>query len=179
MNVRKPRGITLIELIFALSISLFIFELLFYVYMVLFNSWDIGFMQGKSEDEASRALMRVSKETRAAHRNSIAVAPNWLRLTSDQPKVFYLYTPEMDYARFTAVDYPPTANLVLKLLTATALDQTNFGQGMTIVKSLVPPQGTSGTQFHSHGSGVELQFVSKFRDTGLTLNTIVYPRSKP
>lgn len=177
-HIKKSKGLTLIEVILAISISIFIFELVFFVYMSLFRSWDIGFMRGKSEDETRQAVQRISKELRMAETN-IAV-PNHGVITyyKGSKRSIYLYHPAVSYDDFIAGS-GPTSNYFLRLIETEDLAD-DYGGGEIIAKDIVPPQGTAGgTRFSTSGGLVSLNIVSRMQDLVITLNTAVYPRSVP
>jgi hypothetical protein len=182
MTKRSPDhcyGMTLMELILAVSISIFILELVFYVYMVLFHSFDIGFLQSKAEDEARHAVQRISREIRSAKKQPILTNQNSITFVTVNgiANVLYLYKPEMNYSEYQTGIYPSTPNVVLKLLAAGNITAGNYGEGAVVAKGLLPPPAT---RFQStlHG-GVDIQVCTRLQDSGITLNTTVYPRSTP
>ncbi|MFC1517353.1 type II secretion system protein J [Candidatus Margulisiibacteriota bacterium] len=177
---KGQRGLTLMEVILALAIAIFIFELVFYVYMSLFRSWDIGFMRGKVEDEAQRVVTQVSKELRGASANIVLSQnnPTWLSFRNQQDKVVYLYNPETSYIDFSVGNYV-TKNAMLKTIRTNVLNENNYGEGAVIAKDLVPPSGAEGgTRFKLEPTGlIRIQVVSRAPDTALTLNAAVYSRN--
>ncbi len=171
------RGVTLMELIIALSISLFIFELIFYVYMMAYRSWDIGLVQGRVEDEARRAVQSVSREVRAARSGSVTVGGSGATLSylkNDTGHIFYMYVPASSFQFYQYGSYSPTQTVQLKLLASPNVTQGNYGTGTVIAKDLLPPPVT---MFRASGAGISFSVGACVREYTLTLNTQVYPRS--
>jgi len=165
------------EVILALAISIFVFEVVFFVYMSLFRSWDIGFLRGRTEDEARRAVQAVSLELRQAAPVITVPYPGVISYQKDVPKYIYLYNPATKYGDFITGS-GATTNYVLKMVEANSLDDSNYGAGRVLAVDLVPPTGlTGGTRF-SNGAGlVNISIISQVQNNSITMDTVVYPRS--
>ncbi|MBU0581132.1 MAG: hypothetical protein KKA19_08130 [Candidatus Margulisbacteria bacterium] len=178
-RLQAKRGVTLVELILALTIAIFIFELVFFVYISLFRSWDIGFWRGKAEDEARRAVVTISKELRSASTN-IIIYPNAavIAYQNQGQKFLYLYHPDNDYGNFIGGTFV-TDNYSLKILAANNFDLNGYGGGIIIAKNLLPPKGTGeGTRFSKEITGlVSFNIAVKLKDSAIILNSAVWPRS--
>ena len=179
---KHKRGLTLIELMLAMSISIFIFELVFFVYMSLFRSWDIGFLRGQVEDEANRAIQTISKELRGASRNIVisAVNPAQVSYIKGGFKVLYLFQKDINYAEYAVGDYISSQNASLRILKAMSLNAGNYGGGRVVAKGLVSPYGTAGgTRFSIDPNGlISMQVIARGQNSRVTLNTVVYPRDR-
>lgn len=178
-QAHDKKGLTLIELVLAMAISIFIFELVFFVYMSLFRSWDIGFFRGQTEDEGSHAVQTISKEIRSASPN-IVLSPNNPTQLSYSSKVMYLDQKDLSYADFLAGNYVVSKNANLKILKEMVLDESNYGAGRIVAKELIPPSGlTGGTRFSIDPNGlINIQVIARGQNSVITLNTMVFTRSQ-
>ena len=169
------KGITLLEIVFVITLIVFLIEAVVSVYIVSLQGWDNLGHRSDLHEKLHFGLERVVRDVRQAE--AISVANNALRFTLkesgvDNSYIYYLYN--------ASDSFPPAYNQSSYDMRRTALTggiggTFTYGNGELIVTGLKPP--STYTTITSSGNLALLKLVGQAKNDTLTVQGYVRPRN--
>jgi Tfp pilus assembly protein PilW len=174
----RQNGLTLLELVFSLTLVVFLVFSIFLVYIVTLRGWDQIGHRTDLDEKLHFALERIVRDVREA--NDLVVADHAVRITergTNNSYIYYLHNASDSWVPNYAQD---TYDLRREALTAAGGagigdDTFAYGNGDVIVTGLTPP--SSGTNLTSSGNYAILKLVGKQEDDTMTVRGYVRPRN--
>jgi hypothetical protein len=178
--MRSNKGMTLFEMVFTLTLVVFLVSSIFLIYIVTLRGWDQLGNRTDVDEKLHFALERVVRDVREA--NAISVADHALRFTiresgTDNSYIYYLHNASDPWVP----DYDEsTYDLRRATLTAAggagiADDTFTYGGGDVIAIALEPP--STNTSITSSGSYGIVKLGATEGDETLTVRGNVRPRN--
>jgi len=171
----RSTGLTLLEVVFALALVVFLVSAIMFVYVVALKASDLHGKRSDSRQKIQFALERVIRDVRLA--NAISVANHAVRFTvyesgSNNSYIYYLYN---------ASDvWPPAYNQTSYDLRRTSLSggmsgTFTYGNGDLIATGLKPP--AADTTMTSSGNVAQIKLVGLEGNETMTVSGYVRPRN--
>lgn len=171
----RHKGLTLLEVLFVLSLVVLLTSSILMVYLVAMRGWNsVGEVSALAE-EVNFASERLSRDVRRA--NAMSVASHSLRFTvtengSDQSYIYYLYHPSDSWVpRYDQELY----QLRRAQLTGDLNGTFTYGDGEFILKGLRPPPNFTTVTGSSGLTTVHL--VAKSGDEMYETRANIHPRN--
>ncbi|GEM_PF-2238671 len=173
--MRIQSGITILELLFTLTLITFLIMSVSAIYIVALQGWDNLGHRSDLNQKLSFGLDRIVREVHKA--KDLSVANQSLRFTlyqsgSDQSYIYYLYN--------LADSWPPAFNqtsydLMRTTLTGGIAGTFTYGSGELMISNLKPPGLTTIT---SSGNVATLTLTGQNKNDSMTLRSAVCARNK-
>lgn len=178
--MRCQKGFTLLELVFTLTLVIFLVSAVFLVYLVSLRAWDHLGHRTDLHEKLHFALERIVRDVREA--KDLSVADHAIRFTVRESGTDNNY---IDYLHNASDSWPPAYNQTVYDLRRASLtaagspgigdDTFVYGSGDLMVTSLKPP--TANTSMTRSGNHVIIKLVGKEEDDTLTIRGKVRPRN--
>ena len=172
MEYRK--GMTLLEVVFAITLIVFLVSAISFVYIVSLRGWTNLGHHSDVHEKLHFGLERIVRDVRGA--KAMSIASHALRFTLyeggvDNSYIYYLYNPSDPWI--------PAYNQTNYDLRRTSLSggiggTFTYGSGEIIITNLKPPNSTTIT---SSGNVASLTLVGQAGDDALTVRGYVRPRN--
>lgn len=179
--MHQEKGITLLEIVFTLTLIAFLISSIAFVYIVTLRGWDNLGHRSNLHEKLHFGLERIVRDVREAR--AISVASHSLMFTlnengSDNHYIYYLHNASdvcpMAYSQ-TAYDLRRTQLTSGSLPGSLDCSRFAYGNGEVIITSLKPP--SADTSITSGGNYAIVKLVGVQEEDTLTVRGNVKPRN--